>query len=255
MANDSLRLVDERGNTENKPLSTVFFDPSFLQDTTNNNVDRVLRGLATQQAQENDLLMVNGLRNVLFGPPTAGMGLDLMALDIQRARDHGLPSYTQTLAAYLPDVVMTSVTQISSDPDTQQALRELYDIDENDPVKKLNIDKIDLFVGALAEDHLERMSVGLTTFTVLHDQFTRLRDGDRFFFINDPDLYDLNGSLHEEILSFMDLDNIRLSDIIHLNTGIADIQENVFIIPEPATYLILCLGTAWIICRQGRYDS
>ena len=59
----------------------------------------MLKGLASQVGQENDLLLVDGIRNNLFGPPGAG-GLDLAALDIQRGRDHGLPDYNNLRGNY-----------------------------------------------------------------------------------------------------------------------------------------------------------
>ena len=64
------------------------------------NVDLILKGLASQAAQENDAYVVDELRNIRFGPPGTG-GTDLAALDIQRGRDHGLlNSYTRMRITY-----------------------------------------------------------------------------------------------------------------------------------------------------------
>lgn len=38
--------------------------------------------------------VIDDVRNFLFGPPGSG-GMDLPALNIQRSRDMGLPSYNQ----------------------------------------------------------------------------------------------------------------------------------------------------------------
>ena len=52
----------------------------------------------------------------------------------------------------------------------------------------------------------------------LAQQFRRLRDGDRFFYLNDPDLA-------RELDA---INSARLSQVIQRNTGITGLQPNVF---------------------------
>lgn len=85
-----------------------------------------------------------------------------------------------------------------------------------------NIDSIDAFIGGLAEDHVSGTSVGSMVLASLVDQFTRLRDGDRFFYTGDADLHT---SLFTSVI---DLNSISLSQIIELNTSITNLQSNVF---------------------------
>ncbi len=47
------------------------------------------------------------------------------------------------------------------------------------------IEAVDLWIGAMAEDHLDGANVGETLATALAMQFRHLRDGDRFFFLAD----------------------------------------------------------------------
>ena len=92
-----LRLDAQGEEIENGNLSlaNAFFNPTHIEE---DGIDPVLRGLAGQRCQELDSQIVDDLRNFLFGPPGAG-GLDLTALNIQRGRDHGLPSYNEVLQA------------------------------------------------------------------------------------------------------------------------------------------------------------
>src|SRR4029077_6486416 len=136
--------------------------------------------------------------NFLFGPPGAG-GSDLIARDIQRGRDHGLTDYNSMRAAYgLPRV--TSFAQITSNVQVQQKLQQLYG----------SVNNIDAFVGALAEDHAPGADVGPLTKAVLVDQFTRLRDGDRFFYLNQ-----FSGTQLSNLVA-----NTSLTKIIERNTGV-----------------------------------
>ncbi len=89
----------------------------------------------------------------------------------------------------------------------QQTLEALYG----------NVDNIDLWVGTLAEDHLPGSSVGELTQTIVADQFTRLRDGDRLWY--------------ENIFSgrqLRQIENTTLADVIARNTGVTNLQSNVF---------------------------
>src|SRR6185295_549731 len=132
----------------------------------------VLKYLASDPSSEVDTKVVNSVRNFLFGPPGAG-GLDLASLNIQRGRDHGLADYNSTRAAYGLKKV-TSFDQITSDPVLAGKLKDLYG----------SVDNVDLWVGGLAEDHVRGGSLGPTFRRILIDQFTRTRDGDRFWFEN-----------------------------------------------------------------------
>ena len=75
--------------------------------------------------------------------------------------------------------------------------------------------------GGLAEDHLHGSSMGETFSTIIADQFERLRDGDRFWYQN---------VFHGEQLA--ELENTTLADVIERNTGIQNLQPDVFFAPS-----------------------
>jgi peroxidase len=88
------RHPDPRGPIS---LADSFFDPVLLTNSHDLNV--ILKGLASQKAEEIDNKIVDAVRNFLFGPPGAG-GFDLASLNIQRGRDHGLSDYNTTRDAF-----------------------------------------------------------------------------------------------------------------------------------------------------------
>ncbi len=143
----------------------------------------------------------------MFGPPGSG-GFDLVSLNIQRGRDHGLPAYNDIREA-LGLSRKTSFNQISRNQQIRQRLSEAYS----------SVDDIDVWVGGLAEDPQRGSMVGELVSAVLIQQFGNLRDGDRFWYQN--------------IFSGDELRRIedtRLSDIIRRNTAITEreIQKDVF---------------------------
>jgi len=170
---------------------------------------------------------------VLFGPPGAG-GLDLASLDIQRGRDHGVADYNTMRTDFgLPRV--TSFAQISSDPRVQAALASVY----------ASVDDMDAWVGAVAEDHLPGASVGPLVAAIMVDQFSRIRDGDRFWFENNP------AFSAEEIAA---LRSTRLADIMARNVPMTHPELVTFLaIPEPSSVVLAAaLAAIAFYCTRRR---
>ncbi len=156
------------------PLVDGFFNPSV---TAEYGIETFIRGLASQTQQKVDAKIVDNLRNFLFGDPSSGnaFGLDLASLNIQRGRDHGLPDYN-TVRAYYTGLPVEDFSDITSDVNLQNALRTAYG----------SVYDMDLWVGLLSEDHLNGTSIGITLNAILGEQFQKLRDGDFYFYRNDP---------------------------------------------------------------------
>ncbi len=201
--NDDIDLLSNTGEDIANPIALrdALFNPTPIKTY---GVDPVLKYGASSNAGEIDTQVVDELRNFLFGAPGQG-GLDLVALNIQRGRDHGLADYNSLRAAMGLSKV-TSFSQITSDADLAAKLQSVYG----------DVNKIDAWVGALAEDHTPGSSVGQLSGVMIADQFTRLRDGDRLYFEN---------TFTGDALS--KLRRTRLSDIIARNTSITTLQSNV----------------------------
>jgi peroxidase len=204
-------------------LAQDFFDPNLLNPNgvvdpvtghTTSDIDAVLKGSADDNAQAMDVLVINDVRNLLFGSFGAG-GQDLIARDIQRARDNGIPGYN-TLRAALGLRPVTSFAQISSDPSVQAKLRAAYGQTNGHD----NVNNIDAFEGGLAEDHVPGADVGPLFQAIMANQFTRLRNGDRFFYLNE--------SFTWEELSLFQQGN-TLTKVIEANTALTNLQSNAFL--------------------------
>ena len=213
MLSPSLLLVDRFGDEWEVSLADAFFNPSLLMEE---GISGLLRGLGRQQAQAIDPLVVDDIRNLLFGPP-GSPGRDLAALNIQRGRDHGIPDYNTTRSAY-GLAPARSFADVTSDPDAQDALERVYG----------DVEYLELWVGGLAEDHAPASMIGETFHTIIAEQFQRLRDGDRYWFEHDP-YFLANPGLLEE------LRGTTLADVVRRNTPIGEeLPDNVFGGPAPA---------------------
>lgn len=207
MLSDTLLRLNNDGtpiDAGHLELKDAFFNAQHILDE---GIDSLLKGVTSQAANEIDTQVIDGVRNFLFGPPGAG-GFDLASLNIQRGRDHGLADYNQTRID-LGLGAVSDFADITSDTGLQDQLRDLYG----------SVDDIDLWVGGLAEDHVAGSNLGETFHTILVDQFSRLRDGDRFWYTNV-----LNSDEIQEV------ESTTLADVIERNTDLYGLQENVFFI-------------------------
>ncbi|XP_054279946.1 peroxidase-like isoform X2 [Macrosteles quadrilineatus] len=174
MLEDQVRLYNEHRSPMIEPmnLQRLHSRETMHKD---DKLDALVRGLATQSAQKMDLHHSHRFQHKLFSlSEDASWGLDGLSLDIQRGRDHGLPSYNSfrdkcgiRKARYFDDLADTIPTQ------TISQLKKLYK----------SVDDIDLLVGGMAEYASEGV-VGPVFKCIIAEQFKRTRTGDRFFYDN-----------------------------------------------------------------------
>ena len=192
--------------TSEQTLAESFFeDPATFAAT---GADGLLRHLSGDLANPLDTHLVDGLRNLLVDPPD---GVDLAAINIQRAHDLGLGTLNQTREA-LGLTPYTSFDQISSDPETAAALEKAYG----------SVDAIDLWTGGLAEDHVAGSVIGPTFGKIIGDQFSALRDGDQYYFENQ--------GFDKQTLS--EIKGTTLSDLILRDTDTTAMQSDAFVATE-----------------------
>jgi Animal haem peroxidase/Cellulose binding domain len=271
------------------PLGVGFFNPNLVSTI---GLGTFLTSLGESQYR-NDEMIDNQLRSVLFRVPVSGNPdcldgptlpqcfngvVDLGAIDIQRGRDHGMPSYNQLRAAYgLPaKTSFTSITGESTDQfpagsgiDNPNSLDFIRTADINGTATVVgdadgstsgvrrsttaarlraiygDVNNVDAFVGMVAEAHVAGSEFGELQRAIWARQFQALRDGDRFFYGNDSAL--------ATILSTYGIDfHATLKDVIARNTDTpaADIHNNVFLVADDDLPAATCavhysITTSW----------
>ena len=209
LVTNDLVVVDDQCHPiyTNTSLVGNFFNNHLIQTF---GVEAICRGLAMQVQEEIDLKVVNNLRNFLFQIPGGpSMGLDLAALNIQRGRDHGLPDYN-TLRQHFTGVKAKNFSEIIKNRSTKLSLKAAYD-------NKVN--NIDPWIGLLVEDKIKGTSIGPTMYAMLKMQFQALRDGDYYYYENDPFL---PAAIKKEIRK------TGLAKIIERNTTIKNMHNKIF---------------------------
>uniref|UniRef100_A0A3B4Z7W2 NAD(P)H oxidase (H2O2-forming) n=1 Tax=Stegastes partitus TaxID=144197 RepID=A0A3B4Z7W2_9TELE len=195
-------------------LCNNFWKRQSVNVKTGQDVDDLLMGMASQIAEREDNVVVEDLRDYMYGPLRFTRS-DLVAMTIQRGRDFGLRSYTEIRSALNLPPVKTfgdiNPELNSTNPQLLQDVAEMYNGD---------ISKLELFPGGLLES-LD--GPGPVFSAVILDQFERIRNGDRFWFENKQ-----NGLFtDEEIQTIL---NITYHDILIAVTSAeaADVQDKVF---------------------------
>lgn len=183
-----------------------YFDPISVFST---GIGPLFKGMVSQAAQEVDCKIIDDVRNFLFiETPTQSFGLDLVAFNINRGRERGVPSYLDVRASYGLSIP-SNFNEITNDENLASQLEEVYG----------SLDKLDSWVGMLAETHMPGSSFGETLSIIIMDQFRRLRNGDRFFYLNNPNLSDIEKN---------NISNTTMADLIIRNTDINNVQSDAF---------------------------
>merc|ERR1711971_1252696 len=125
-----------------QPLETSFFCPHMIQEADKKKpVDDILKGSLSDFSQGSDRFFSQSLSNNLF--LSENKSLDLASINIQRGRDHGLPSYYD-----FRRICGLSTYTVRRSKELLTAYEDLEDVD--------------LFTGALTENPVEGGVVGHT---------------------------------------------------------------------------------------------
>ncbi|KAL1444806.1 hypothetical protein MTO96_029450 [Rhipicephalus appendiculatus] len=170
-----LKLVgpayDELGGLK---LTDAFFNSQTLY--RRDRLDQLLRGLLSTPMENFDNHVTEMVTNHLFESKTVPFsGLDLIAINLQRGRDHGLRTYNDYRA-----FCGLSRARSWSDLEGQiprTALRAIAGVYRD-------VEDVDVFTGGLSEFPLAGAVVGPTFSCLLGFQFQRLRRCDRFWHEN-----------------------------------------------------------------------
>merc|ERR1719411_2297258 len=196
-----------------------FFVPQIIADN-DGFLEALINGFVCTLANEIDVLITDDVRNFLLASAVDSNGnalfgiMDLLAINLQRGREHGIPDYN-TVRTAIGLEALTDFDELSSDHELNEQFEVLYEE---------NIDDIDLFLGGLAEDHLPDSSFGETFSNIILTQFQKIRDGDRFWYQN----YIEPG----ELLDFINC--MTLKSVVEITTsgianiGTVDINSNIF---------------------------
>jgi hypothetical protein len=273
--------VDDNGDgtiTLVIPLTVAFGNPDLLERV---GLTPVLSSLISPQ-YKNDEQIDNSLRSVLFQVPKPGTTdpsvcgapvidpscfagtVDLGAIDVQRGRDHGMPSYNDLRRAYglspkhsfkeitgenierFPSDPLIDPTNPIDDPNILDFVRTLDAAGKDIPIGSAegtivgvrrttlaarlkavygDVDRVDAFVGLVSERHVPGTEFGELQLAMWKKQFEALRDGDRFYIENDLALREIERDFGVDYRQ-------TLSQVIRANTGLS-LQANVFKTPSP----------------------
>jgi len=203
-------------NQENEfQLRDHYFNMENYLYNAGEGMEQLLAGLIDQPAQDMDRFVTEEATNFLFPEQGNNFGSDLVARNIQRGRDHGLPGYNK----WRKECGMKEIKSMNERPKEISSsnwamISSLYSSPHD----------IDLFVAGLAEEKVSGALTGKTFNCIKARQFAALKTGDRFFFTHKRQAGSFTTSQLREIR------RRRLRDVICDNTDITSTRENVFLL-------------------------
>ncbi|KAG8230290.1 hypothetical protein J437_LFUL010193 [Ladona fulva] len=228
MMESNIRLYEEGRDINNTILLRNHYNHPVIVEEPGN-FDSLVRGMATQNSQQMDLLFSSDVTSLLWRDRKP-FGLDIISLDIQRGRDHGLQPYNKyrefcglPLAKDFDDLLDVMPKLVVDE------LRRLYP----------HVDDIDLYVGGMSESPRVEAGnlrggkglksgqslVGPTFRCIIGEQMLRTRRGDRLFF----DIVNEDGSTGLSPDQILEIKRSSLARIFCDNANdVAMMQRDVF---------------------------
>jgi len=201
-------------NNFDKSHPDISLQASFndIRSINQRGIEPTVLGLVGNLSNIVDTDFAEGLARKLFLRPGESGHVDLTALNIQRGRDHGLPTYGRWRSfCRLPAISSFSQLENFMNPSVAQDFATIY----NSP------NDIDLFAAGIAENPVSGFQIGPTFQCIFREQFTRLRAGDRYFYLN-PGVFTTaqRSELQKVTMSRILCDNVK---------GIVSVNRDAFV--------------------------
>lgn len=189
--------------------------------------DQYLAGALMQESQQLDQVVTETLRTRLFNmtttddlPPTI---LDLVALNLARGRDHGLPSYQVLAAQLLPAESRRDATgsyeQLvgNQSPALVEELNNIYG--------RYRSGGMDLWLGLMLEKRTSNSMLGRIGSELIRQQFDQLR-------ISDPHYYEWDKECRPWL---EEISRTKLSTVLERVSSITKPRRDAFRMPPTST--------------------
>ncbi|XP_065335195.1 chorion peroxidase-like [Cloeon dipterum] len=183
-------------------------------------MDELILGMVNQVSQAMDEAVTSEVTTHLFRKPGAPFGRDLASINIARAREHGVPSYTR-FREYCGLPVPNTWVEFAQDMSHNVTALEYSNVFES-------VHDVDLWSAGICERPLPGSMVGPTFSCIIGKSFRQLRRADRFWYENP----DHPGAFSpEQIRSIKQMTLARM--LCDNSDKIETIQNFVLLLPDP----------------------
>ncbi|XP_040062962.1 peroxidase [Ixodes scapularis] len=198
--------------------SRVSYDLNTMDDFCKPRTDPVrslVVGAACKHLQHQDTVYSKEITRFLFSNPPNLLGKDLLSLDVDRGRDHGLPPYVhyRKLCGLRPVYSFDDFKKESKSYDAVNRLQAVYGN---------HFEDLDLVAGLALEKPVLGSFYGPTAVCIMGEQYYRLKYADRFWFEH---LYHPGAFSKDQV---RDILKVSMATLICRNTDVEFLQRNVF---------------------------
>ncbi|CAL1295686.1 unnamed protein product [Larinioides sclopetarius] len=218
-------MVASKIGALNLHFRNLYSNPELIRQ---GHMTDIVKGICKVPSDEYGHLYSQDVTDYLNQRPINPYGKDLAAVDVQRARDHGLAPYI-----YFVNFCSGGKINITSFDNLAPRLMSQH----HAKILKKNyatVEDVDLWAGVQMEHHLPDSELGPTTACILAKQFYISKFGDRFYFEHEEQKPSFTEDQRQS------LKKCSLSRLLCDNSVVKKIQKNSMLLPNHENHKVPC---------------